>query len=128
MTRLAITTDDAPAPAGPYSQGIVAGGLVFAAGQGGFDPDTGELVEGIEAQTELAFRNVDAVLRAAGSSLEHAVKISVFLRDLSAFQRMNAVYARFAADPPAVRTTVQAGLAPGMEIEIDAIALVAAHG
>lgn len=128
MTRIAITTDEAPAPAGPYSQGLAAGGLIFAAGQGGFDPDTGELVEGIEAQTELALRNVDAVLRAGGSSLRHAVKITVFLQDLSTFQRMNTIYARFAADPPAVRTTVQAGLAPGMEIEIDAVAVAVREG
>lgn len=115
----------APSPVGPYSQAIVAGGFVFASGQIPLDPASGKLVEGdIEAQTARVLDNLRAVLEAAGSSLDHVVRASVYLVDLAAFPRMNAVYGRyFTADPKPARTTVQVAALPlGAGVEIDAIA------
>jgi 2-iminobutanoate/2-iminopropanoate deaminase len=115
----------APTPVGPYSQAIVSGGLVFASGQIPIDPASGKLVEGdIEAQAERVLDNLRAVLEAAGSSLDHVVRASVYLVDLSVFPRVNAVYARyFTADPKPARTTVQVAALPlGARVEIDAIA------
>jgi reactive intermediate/imine deaminase len=123
VSREAVSISGAPKPVAAYSQGIEAAGLVFTAGQGGFDPVTGNLAEGIEAQTRQALENVDAILKARGSSLATAVKVSVFLADRQDFAAMNEVYRRYMPDPPPVRTTVQAGLGPGMLVEIDATAL-----
>jgi 2-iminobutanoate/2-iminopropanoate deaminase len=123
MDQRAVATAAAPQPAARYSQGIVANGFVFVAGQGGFDPYTGELAHGVEAQTQRAFENVRGILEEAGTSLGRVVKISVFLADLGDFQAMNRVYESFVSSPAPVRTTVEAGLAPGMDIEIDATAL-----
>ncbi len=125
MDKRPFSTNKAPRPVGPYSQGIVARGFVFVAGQGAADAATGELAEGIEDQTEQALRNVEAILAAAGSSLSHAVKISVFLAELSDFPAMNAVYERLVPEPRPVRTTVEAGLPAGLLVEIDAVAVVA---
>ena len=124
-TRTAYSTPDASKPAAKYSVGIRAAGLVFTAGQGGHHPETGELPEGIEAQTRQALDNVEAILRAGNSSLAHALKITVFLADRADYAEMNAVYAEYMPDDPAVRTTVQAGLGKGMLVEIDAIAIAA---
>jgi 2-iminobutanoate/2-iminopropanoate deaminase len=118
----------APTPVGPYSQAIVAGGFVFASGQIPIDPASGRLVPGeIETQTERVLDNLRAVLEAAGSSLDLVVRASVYLVDLSAFPRMNAVYGRyFSADPKPARTTVQVAALPlGAQVEIDAIAMLA---
>ncbi|HEY8493714.1 MAG TPA: RidA family protein [Myxococcota bacterium] len=120
-----IESPDAPRPVGPYSQAIVAGGLVFCAGQIPLDPATGKLVEGpIEVQTERVLANVQAVLAAAGSSLEKVVKATVFLADLDDFAAMNAVYARyFSSDPKPARTTIQAARLPaGARVEIEVVA------
>lgn len=125
MHKLPFGTNEAPRPAGPYSQGIVANGFVFVAGQGAVDPMSGELAEGIEAQTERALRNVEAILEVAGSSLAHAVKISVFLADLGDFPAMNTVYEHLVPEPRPVRTTVEVGLPPGLLVEIDAVAVAA---
>jgi 2-iminobutanoate/2-iminopropanoate deaminase len=118
----------APTPVGPYSQAIVAGGFVFASGQVPIDPASGKLVPGeIETQTERVLENLARVLEAAGSSLDHVVRASVYLVDLAVFPRMNAVYARyFGADPKPARTTVQVAALPlGAQVEIDAIAALA---
>lgn len=118
----------APTPVGPYSQAVVAGGLVFASGQIPIDPASGKLVEGeIEAQTQRVLDNLRAVLEAAGSSLDHVVRASVYLADLSVFPRVNTVYARyFTGDPKPARTTVQVAALPlGAQVEIDAIATLA---
>lgn len=115
----------APSPVGPYSQAIVAGGFVFASGQIPLDPASGKLVEGdIEAQAARVLDNLSKVLEAAGSSLDHVVRASVYLADLADFPRVNAVYARyFTADPKPARTTVQVAALPlGAQVEIDAIA------
>ena len=100
MAREAISTDAAPAALGPYSQAIVANGLVFCSGTAGIDPVTGEVAEGIEAQTEQALRNLDAILRAAGASLESVVKTTIFYADVADFAALNGVYARSTPDPP----------------------------
>ena len=97
--------------------------MVFSAGQGAHDPVTGELPEGIEAQTRRTLENVDAILRSGGASLASALKITVYLAERRDYAGMNAVYDTYMPDAPAVRTTVQAGLGQGMLVEIDAIAL-----
>ena len=121
--RRALSTDGASKPVARYSQGIAAGGLVFSAGQGAHDPVSGELPEGIEAQTRRTLENVDAILRSGGASLASALKITVYLAERQDYAAMNAVYDEYMPDAPAVRTTVQAGLGRGMLVEIDAIAL-----
>lgn len=123
MTRQRIQTSDAPEAIGPYSQGIRAGGWVFTAGQLGGDPETGDLPEGIEAQTRQALENVRAILRGAGLDWEHVVKTSVFLTDLGDFHAFNAVYAGIVREPFPARSTVEVGALPkGALIEIDAVA------
>jgi 2-iminobutanoate/2-iminopropanoate deaminase len=115
---------DAPKALGPYSAGIRAGNMVFTAGQVGIDPATGKLVDGgIEAQTRQVLRNVQAVLRAAGSDLDRVVKTTVFIQDMNDFSKMNAVYAEFFKDKPPARSTVQVAALPiGAAVEIEAIA------
>ena len=125
MDRTPIATPDAPAAVGPYSQGIRAGELVFTAGQVPVDPATGTLVTGsIEDQTRRALNNVRAVLEAAGSDLQHAVKLTVFMTDLGDFKRMNAVYAEYFPGVPPARSAFQVAALPlGAAIEIEAIAV-----
>jgi 2-iminobutanoate/2-iminopropanoate deaminase len=122
-----IRTEEAPAPfqGAPYNQAIVANGLVFVAGQLGVDPASGEMVDGgIGAQTERAFANLEAILEAAGSSLDSVVKTTVFLTNLDDFAGMNEVYARSIGDTPPARSTVEVGRLPaGGLVEIEAIAL-----
>ena len=122
----AISTADAPAAIGPYSQAIHAGDLVFLSGQVPIDPKTGELVSGdIAAQTERVLDNLGAVLAAAGCGFGDVVKTTIYLVDLGDFQAVNQTYAkRFTAAPPA-RATVQVSALPkGARVEIDAIARV----
>jgi 2-iminobutanoate/2-iminopropanoate deaminase len=121
-----VTSPELPTPAGPYSPGIVAGNFVFVSGQAGRDPATGLLPDGVEAQTEQALRNIETILKAAGSSLSQVVRCGVFLVDIAEFPKMNAVYARaFGTHRPA-RTTVEVSDLPGagLRVEIDAIAIV----
>ena len=121
--REAIRTDAAPPALGPYSQAIVAGGLVFTAGQLGGDPRSGQLPEGIEAQTLQALQNIASVLEAAGVGWKDVVKTTVFLADMSDFAAFNAVYAEVLDEPFPARSTVEASALPkGARIEIDAIA------
>lgn len=120
-----VATENAPRAIGPYSQAIIAGGFLFASGQVPFDPQTGEFVAGgIREQTEQVFRNIRAILEAAGTSLERVVKTTVFLADMNDFAAMNEVYARqFTGEPPA-RSTVQAARLPrDARIEIEVVAL-----
>jgi len=122
-----VTSDRSPAVAGPYSPALVVGELVFLAGQGGFDPATGELVDGgVEAQTEQAFRNIGALLEAAGSSLDDVVSVLVHLVDLDDFAAMNAAFARAFPGIPPVRTTVRADLLGAMGVEITVTAVKSA--
>ena len=121
-----VEAADAPKTIGPYSQAIVANGFVFAAGQIGSDPKTGTLVEGgIEAQTEQALKNIAAVLKASGSSMENAVKSTVFLADINDFAKMNEIYAKHFKAPFPARSTVQVARLPrDAKIEIEVVALV----
>ncbi|HET7088623.1 MAG TPA: RidA family protein [Anaerolineae bacterium] len=119
-----IHTEHAPKAIGPYSQAIRSGGFVYTAGQVGFDPVSGQIVEGgIEAQTRQALHNIKAILKAAGTSLDRVVKTTVFLADLSQFSAMNAVYAEFFPSNPPARSTFQVAALPrNALIEIEAIA------
>lgn len=123
--RKVISTDKAPAAVGPYSQGIRAGDFVFTAGQLGLDPATGKLVEGgVIAQARQALSNLQAVLQTAGSSLDRAVKITVFLTDINDFKAVNDVYGQFFTSEPPARSAVQVAALPlGGLVEIEAIAL-----
>jgi 2-iminobutanoate/2-iminopropanoate deaminase len=124
MTRQAVSTNAAPPAAGPYSQAIATGDLVFCAGQIGSDPATGELVDGVEAQAERVLRNLEAVLDAAGCTMADVVKTTCFLADIADFAAFNAVYARFMPDPAPARSTFQvAALPKGARVEIEAIAV-----
>lgn len=124
MPKKHVLTAQAPKPIGPYSQAVIAGGLLFVSGQIPLDPATGELVEGdIEAQTEQVLKNLMAILKEAKAGPEHVVKATVFLRDMQDFPRMNEVYARYFGKEPPARSTVQAaGLPRGVAVEIDVIA------
>jgi len=125
MTRQAVATDHAPPALGPYSQAIVANGLVFCSGTAGIDPATGELADGIEAQTEQALRNLEAILTAAGTSTGNIVKTTIFYADVEHFATINEVYARHMPDPPPARSApANVALPRGLLISIDAIATV----
>ena len=119
-----MRADGAPAPVGPYSQAVVCGDLVFCSGQLGLDPATGAMAEGAVAQARQALANLQAVLQAAGSSLDRAIKVTVYMTDLSRFPEVNGAYADFFEPPFPARTAIQvAALPKGGEVEIDVIAL-----
>jgi len=122
--RKVISTERAPGAVGPYSQAIVAGGFVWCSGQIPLDPSTGQLVQGeIEDETRQVLSNLRAVLDAAGSSLDRVVRATVYLADLSDFERVNAVYAESFGEQPPARVCIEAcGLPKGARVEIDAIA------
>ena len=124
MTHRAVTTTGAPAAVGPYSQGIVADGLLFTAGQASLDPHTGAIVEGgIGPETERVMANLTAILDAAGATWADVVKTTIFLVDIADFATVNAIYGRFLADPPPGRSTVGvAALPKGARVEMEAIA------
>ena len=126
MDSTAIKTADAPAAIGPYSQGIVAGGFLFTAGQIALDPSTMEIVHGdVAAQTDRVMRNLAGVLLAAGTEWRHVVKTTVYLQDMAHFPMMNDVYARHLGESRPARSTVQAaGLPRGVLVEIDCIARI----
>ncbi|HMS09027.1 MAG TPA: RidA family protein [Pyrinomonadaceae bacterium] len=121
-----ISTENAPGAIGPYSQAIVANGMVFCSGQIPIDPATGEFVsEDVSEQTEQVFKNLAAVLEAAGASLESVVKTTVFLADMNDFAAMNEVYGRYFVTNKPARATVQAARLPrDARVEIECIALV----
>jgi 2-iminobutanoate/2-iminopropanoate deaminase len=124
MTREVYRTTDAPAPVASYSQACASGGVLAVAGQVGVDP-TGALVEGGAAeQTEQAIRNLEAVLRAAGATLDDVIRMDCYLTSFDDFAGFNEVYARWFPDPdPPARTTVVVGLAPGLLVEVTALAV-----
>lgn len=122
--KTAIATTDAPRPAGPYSQGIVAGGLLFTAGFGPQDPATGDVPEGVAEQTRQVLRNIQAVLETHGATLNDVVKVTAHLQNLDAdFPAYNEAYAEFFTAPHPVRTTVGSTLA-NILVEIDVIAQI----
>ena len=119
-----VSTDAAPPAIGPYSQAVIAGNLIFTAGQLGIDPKTGELAQGIEAQTRQALTNLSALLEAASSSLDRVVKATIFLAHMEDFAAMNTVYADlFPLQPPARSTVEVAQLPRGALVQIEVIAL-----
>ncbi len=122
MEKKQIITANAPSPAGPYSQGIAADRFVFVAGQRPADPKTGEIAEGIAAQTRQVIENLASVLEAAGSSLEDVVRSTVYLSDIKYFAEMNAVYEKLMPKPYPARTTIGTQLR-GILVEIDVIAI-----
>jgi 2-iminobutanoate/2-iminopropanoate deaminase len=119
-----VLTDSAPKAIGPYSQGIIANGLLFTAGQIAIDPATGQVIQGdVRAQTERVLANLAGVLGAAGASWRHVVKTTVFLHDMNDFPAVNETYARVLGEARPARSTVQvSGLPRGVLVEIDAIA------
>jgi 2-iminobutanoate/2-iminopropanoate deaminase len=127
MPRETIFTPKAPRPIGPYAQAVVSHGMVYCSGQIPLDPDTGEMVSvgDVRGQAERVLQNLEAVLTAAGASRLSVVKTTIYLADLQDFGAVNDVYARFFADRPPARTTIEAaGLPRGALVEIDAIAAV----
>lgn len=121
-----VHTDQAPAAIGPYSQAIVVDGWVFCSGQIPLDPKTGDLLDGsVAEQTDLALRNLGAVLEEAGSSLQSVVKTTVFLSDMGTFAEMNEVYAQHFGDHRPARAAVQAAALPKYcDVEIECVARV----
>lgn len=121
-----ISTPNAPAAIGPYSQAVVSNGFAFLSGQIPLDPAAGKIVDGdIAAQTERVLENLKAVLEACGTSLTKVVKTTVYLKDMGEFARMNEVYARYFAENPPARATVEAARLPrDVRVEIDCIATV----
>ncbi|WP_287587310.1 Rid family detoxifying hydrolase [Candidatus Borrarchaeum sp.] len=125
MKKEVVVSDKIPKPIAPYSPGIKAGNFIFASGHVALDPLTGEIVgDTIAEQTEQALKNLRDVIEAAGSSLEHVVKTTVFLSDMNDFKEMNAVYGKFFQNNPPARSTVQVGLVLGFKVEIEAIAII----
>jgi 2-iminobutanoate/2-iminopropanoate deaminase len=122
----AVLTAGAPQPVGPYSQAINSGGFLFCSGQIGIDPNTGAMLEGVEAQTRQVLDNIAAVLAAADLTLAHIVKTTIFLLNMGDFATVNAIYAeRFGTPPPARSTIGIAALPLGAVVEIEVIASTA---
>ncbi|MDZ8274879.1 Rid family detoxifying hydrolase [Microbacterium aquimaris] len=115
-----VSTTDAPPPAGPYSQGLAVGGLVFLSGQGPFDENGNRVGETFADQVRRTFENLETVAQAAGSSLSNAVRYGVYLKSLDDFAEFNAIAAEYLTAPLPARTTIEAALR-GFDIEIDAI-------
>lgn len=126
MRKEIVRTDQAPPAVGPYSQAVRVGNFVFTAGQLGLIPGTRDFAgPDVESQTRQALENLRAILEAAGSSLRHVVKTTIFLQDLGEFARVNAVYGEFFPEEPPARSTVQVAALPlGARVEIEAIAVV----
>jgi 2-iminobutanoate/2-iminopropanoate deaminase len=124
--RNVIATQDAPQAIGPYSQAIRAAGLIFTSGQIAIDPTTSQVITGdVAAQTDRVLKNLDAILKASGSSLEKVVRCTVFLKNMGDFAAMNEVYGRYFKQEPPSRSTVEVARLPkDVLVEIDAIALV----
>ncbi|NED95895.1 RidA family protein [Phytoactinopolyspora alkaliphila] len=119
----AISSPDAPPPAGPYSPGVVVGNLLFLAGQGPFDAAGRRVGETFADQVRQTFRNLEAVAKNAGTSLEYTVRYGVYLRSLDDFAEFNEVAREFLSDPLPARTTIEVALR-GFDVEIDAVVAV----
>ena len=120
-----ISTSEAPKAIGPYSQAIKASGFIFVSGQVAFDPATQQIINGdVSAQTDRVLKNLSAILKAAGSGLEKAVRCTVFLKNMNDFAAMNEVYAKYFSSSPPARSTVEVARLPkDVLIEIDVIAV-----
>ena len=123
MSKTIISTDKAPAAIGPYSQGVVTGNLLFTSGQLPIDPATGKIPEGsIEDRAHIVFKNLSAIAEQAGTSLDNAVKTTVFLADIADFAKVNEVYAQYFNDPFPARSAFQVAALPlGADIEVEAV-------
>ena len=122
--KRSINANNAPAAVGPYVHAVAAGELIFTSGQLGLIPESGQLPEGVEAQTHQALKNLSAVLEAAGSDLDHVVKTTVFLDNINDFGAVNAIYAEyFKGEVPARSCVEVAKLPKGGLVEIEAIAV-----
>lgn len=121
-----IQAENLPKPVGPYSPGTAFDRLVFVSGQSGRDPLSGVTAPGVEAQTEQTLKNIETILKAAGTDLQHVLRCGVFLMDMAEFSKMNAVYERMFAGHKPARTTVQVAGLPGenLRVEIDCIAVL----
>lgn len=129
MNKTVITTKNAPAAIGPYSQGIKTGNLVFTSGQLPINPSTGQLITDIKAAARQSLENVKAILESAGTSMDNAVKVTVFLKDMNDFAAVNEVYSEYFKDNAPARSAIQVAKLPkdGV-IEIEAIAFVPNEG
>ncbi|GLY69499.1 RidA family protein [Amycolatopsis taiwanensis] len=125
MTRVAVSTDRAPKPPANFAQGSRKGNLLQVAGQVAFDPDTGKVVGNTVAeQARQTFRNIEAVLAAAGSSFDDVIMVRVYLTDTTQFAEFNEVYNALVTEPYPARTTVYVGLPEGILLEVDALAVL----
>ena len=126
MSKKVVSTPDAPAAIGPYSQAVQAGNLLFCSGQIPLDPLTGELVEGgIEEQTRQVMTNLGEVLKAAGATFDHLVKTTIYLKDMGDFPSVNGIYATYVGTTAPARATVAVvGLPKGALVEVDGIAVL----
>ncbi len=126
MSKRIVRTEEAPEAIGPYSQGVVAGGFVYTAGQLALDPKTGQLVPGdVRIQTKRVMENIKAILESAGTSLANVVKTTVFLRDMNDFGAMNEIYGSYFQEDPPARSTFQVAKLPrDGAVEIEVVALV----
>lgn len=126
MNKKIVKTDRAPQAIGPYSQAVIHQGTAYLSGQIPIDPTTGQLLDGnIERQTERVLENLRGLLEACGSSLSHVLKVTVYLKDMGDFSKMNEVFSRYFIDEPPARATVEAARLPrDVRVEIDAIAAV----
>jgi 2-iminobutanoate/2-iminopropanoate deaminase len=121
--RETVTAEKGPEPAGPYSHAVVANGFVFISGQGPVDPETGAMPDAFADQVRQTLSNVQTILEAAGSSLEHVVKVNAYVTDLTRFAEFNEVYKEFFSEDPPARTTVAVSLL-GFLVEVDCIAVL----
>ena len=124
-----VASEGAPKAIGPYSQAVVYNGLAYLSGQIALDPTSGQIVEGdIAAQTERVLENLKAVLEACGSSLDHVLKTTVFVKDMADFPKMNEVYGRYFSTNPPARATVEVARMPrDVRVEIEAVAIAEAE-
>ena len=126
MNKEIVSTENAPGAVGPYSQAVKAGAFLYTAGQIALDPATGKMVDDdIVLQTKRVLLNLQAILEAAGTSLDRVVKTTVFIQDMGQFGDMNEVYGQFFGDQPPARSTIEVAALPlGALVEIEAIALL----
>jgi 2-iminobutanoate/2-iminopropanoate deaminase len=126
MEKKVVFTEKAPKPIGPYSQAIIAGNLIFTAGQIPIDPATNQVVQGdIKEQTRRVLENLRAILESVGATFDDIVKVTIYMKDLNEFSAMNEVYSEYFKNSPPARTTVEVSRLPrDVKIEIDLIAIV----
>jgi 2-iminobutanoate/2-iminopropanoate deaminase len=125
--RKTVIAEKAPKPAGPYSHAVVADGFVYVSGQGPIEPETGTIPDAFDEQVRQAFKNVQTILEAAGSSFDEVVKVNAYVTDLTRFGEFNEVYGEFFQQDPPARTTVGASLL-GFLVEVDCVARIGDAG